>query len=209
MNYVNVIVLLLLLVVEIVFTQRSDCYVNRELRINRITDWSTQHSNVWFREDGTDRNVTAAQFTIQMNFCEDAQLGGGTLSTCARRGRVAIFDAVGACLEVFDQIASPIIEINPDFGSTRTVYESSVTNIQFATIINCNPSGQDTTIAAEEAVAGDRFLSASPGFINRFVFLVAKLFVIFFLFFFLHLTSTVRTKKNVGSTRKPPLALSV
>ena len=28
-------------------------------------------------------------------------------------------------------------------------------------------------------------------------------------FFFLHLTSIVRTKKNVGSTRKPPLALSV
>ena len=26
---------------------------------------------------------------------------------------------------------------------------------------------------------------------------------------FLHLTSIVRTKKNVGSTRKPPLALSV
>ena len=36
-----------------------------------------------------------------------------------------------------------------------------------------------------------------------------KVFPTVWFFFFLHLTSIVRTKKNVGSTRKPPLALSV
>ena len=46
-------------------------------------------------------------------------------------------------------------------------------------------------------------------YLSYVVFIYLFYFIAFFFFFFFALTSIVRTKKNVGSTRKPPLTLSV
>eukprot|EP01060_Flectonema_neradi_P004384 TRINITY_DN12822_c0_g1_i2.p1 TRINITY_DN12822_c0_g1~~TRINITY_DN12822_c0_g1_i2.p1 ORF type:complete len:838 (+),score=143.27 TRINITY_DN12822_c0_g1_i2:119-2632(+) len=164
----HVVTVLLLLFVIDAASQKGDCYVDRELRLERITDWTTQYNNVWFREEGTDRNVTAQQFTVQISLCENSVLGGGGggLSVCGRNGRIAIFDNTGACLEVFDQIQSPIEEVSQGSGSTVTTYSSSATGIRFSILVSCDPDGQDSTIAVEEAVPGDRYLMATPAFIN-------------------------------------------